>query len=51
MRRPTTVLLIALLGAGVGTVVPPLAAATAIAPRDLIITVTGIGTEQRTCVS
>ena len=49
MRRPTTVLLIALLGAGVGTVAAPPAAATGIAPRDLTITVTGLGTEQRTC--
>jgi ABC-2 type transport system ATP-binding protein len=49
VRRPITVLLTALLGAGVSTVVASPAAATSITPRDLTITVTGLGTEQRTC--
>jgi ABC-2 type transport system ATP-binding protein len=49
VRRPTTVLLTALLTAGVGTVTAPPAAATEVLVRDLTITVTGIGTEQRTC--
>jgi predicted acyl esterase len=49
VRRPLTVLATALLTAGVTTVVPPPAAAAEIVPRDLTITVTGLGTAQRTC--
>lgn len=49
MRRPTTVLLTGLLGAGVATAVAPPAAAAEVAPRDLTITVTDLGTERRTC--
>ena len=50
MRRAATVLLSSVLAAGGAAAVAPPAAATAeIAPRDLTITVTGLGPEKRTC--
>jgi putative CocE/NonD family hydrolase len=52
VRRSTTALLTAALAASTGVAGVVLAApagAADIAPRDLTITVTGLGTEQRTC--
>ncbi|MGY1811863.1 CocE/NonD family hydrolase [Blastococcus sp. SYSU D00820] len=50
MRRATTVLLTGLLATGVTSAFAPAATAAAdVVPRDLTITVTGLGTEQRTC--
>ena len=52
MRRTMTVLLTAALTAATaGALAPPAGAGTTapITPRDLTITVTGLGTEQRTC--
>lgn len=50
MRRTATVLLSSVLAAGgVAAVAPPAAATTEIVPRDLTITVTGLGPEKRTC--
>lgn len=52
MRRSTTALLIAALTAGTGVAGAVLAApasAADVVPRDLTITVTGLGPEQRTC--
>lgn len=49
MRRVATVLLSTTLTAGAAVGLAPPAAAADIVPRDLTITVTGIGPEQRTC--
>ncbi|SDF88073.1 ABC-2 type transport system ATP-binding protein [Blastococcus aurantiacus] len=50
MRRAATVLLSSVLAAGgMAAVAPPAAATAEIAPRDLTITVTGLGPEKRTC--
>ncbi|TFV65762.1 UNVERIFIED_ORG: hypothetical protein E4P37_08480 [Bacillus sp. AZ43] len=49
MRRAATVLTTAVLTAGTTAALAPGAAAAEIAPRDLTITVTGLGPEQRTC--
>ena len=49
MRRATTALLTALMAAGGTVALAPPAAATEIVPRDLTITVTGLGPENRTC--
>ena len=50
MRRAATVLMTAALTAGgLAALAPAAAATTEIAPRDLTITVTGLGPEQRTC--
>jgi putative CocE/NonD family hydrolase len=52
VRRTTIVLLTAVLTAGTAGALAPPAGASAglpITPRDLSITVTGLGTEQRTC--
>jgi predicted acyl esterase len=49
VRRATTVLLTALLTAGGTVALAPPAAAAEIVPRDLTITVTGLGPENRTC--
>jgi hypothetical protein len=50
VRRPATALLASVLAAGgMAATVPSAAAAAEITPRDLTITVTGLGPEQRTC--
>jgi putative CocE/NonD family hydrolase len=49
VRRGTTVLLSTVLAGGGLTVLAPPAAAADIVPRDLTITVTGLGPEDRTC--
>ena len=49
MRRAATALLATVLTAGGIVAMAPPAAATDIAPRDLTITVTGLGPENRTC--
>ncbi|HEX2072536.1 MAG TPA: CocE/NonD family hydrolase [Geodermatophilus sp.] len=49
MRRAATVLLATTLTAGGTAALAPPAAAAEIVPRDLTITVTGLGTAQRTC--
>lgn len=49
MRRTTTALLTAVLATGGTVALAPPAAATEIVPRDLTITVTGLGPENRTC--
>ena len=49
MRRTATTLLTTALAAGGMVAFAPSAAATEIVPRDLTITVTGIGPENRTC--
>ena len=50
MRRVTTVLLSSVLTAGgMAAIAPPAAATAEITPRDLTITVTGLGPERRTC--
>ena len=50
MRRTAAVLLSSVLAAGgIAAVAPPAAATGDIAPRDLTITVTGLGPEKRTC--
>ena len=50
MRRVATVLLSSVLTAGgMAAVAPPAAATAEITPRDLTITVTGLGPEKRTC--
>ncbi|MDT0275035.1 CocE/NonD family hydrolase [Blastococcus goldschmidtiae] len=49
MRRTTTALLTAVLATGGTVALAPPAAATEIVPRDLTITVTGLGPESRTC--
>jgi predicted acyl esterase len=51
VRRAATVLMTAALTAGGAVALAPPAAATAeIVPRDLTITVTGLGPDQRTCL-
>jgi putative CocE/NonD family hydrolase len=49
VRRATTVLVTTMLTAGGMAALAPPASATDIVPRDLTITVTGLGPEQRTC--
>ena len=50
MRRVATVLLSSVLTVGgMAAVAPPTAATAEITPRDLTITVTGLGPEKRTC--
>ena len=49
MRRAATVLLTAALTSGGLAALAPAASAADIAPRDLTITVTGLGPEHRTC--
>ncbi|SOD93945.1 CocE/NonD family hydrolase [Blastococcus haudaquaticus] len=49
MRRATTVLVTAMLTTGGMAALAPPAAASEIVPRDLTITVTGLGPEKRTC--
>jgi putative CocE/NonD family hydrolase len=49
VRRAAAVLVTTLLAAGGTAVLAPPAAATGIVPRDLTITVTGLGPENRTC--
>ena len=49
MRRAATVLMTAALTSGGLAALAPPASATDIVPRDLTITVTGIGPEGRTC--
>ncbi|TQN41429.1 ABC-2 type transport system ATP-binding protein [Blastococcus colisei] len=49
MRRAATALVTTVLAAGGMTALAPPAAATEVVPRDLTITVTGLGPERRTC--
>ena len=49
MRRATTVLVTTVLTAGGMAALTPPASAAEIAPRDLTVTVTGLGPENRTC--
>jgi hypothetical protein len=49
VRRAATVLVSTVLTAGGMVALAPPASATDVVPRDLTITVTGLGPEQRTC--
>jgi hypothetical protein len=49
VRRTATVLLSATLAAGGAVALAPVASAADIVPRDLTITVTNLGPENRTC--